>query len=95
MRPEKSWRPIITVEVDNHHLHETVLGVDGQNPNLKEKVLLYDLSLDFSRFSYSERQILTVSKRMLDPDLIFGFGIGLRARRRRRSGTSSRLRHIH
>ncbi|EDR06386.1 uncharacterized protein LACBIDRAFT_299945 [Laccaria bicolor S238N-H82] len=36
MRPEKSWRPIVTVEVDKHDSHETVLGVDGQNPNLKE-----------------------------------------------------------
>ena len=40
MRPEKSWRPIITVEVDKHHSHETTLGVDGQNPNLKEKFYL-------------------------------------------------------
>jgi hypothetical protein len=36
MRPEKSWRPIVTVEVDNHHAYEIVLGADGQNPNLKD-----------------------------------------------------------
>jgi len=36
MRPEKFWRPIVTVEVDKHHTHETVLGVDGQNINQKE-----------------------------------------------------------
>ena len=43
MRPEKSWRPIITVEVDKHQAHETVLGTDGQNPNLKETLHLYAL----------------------------------------------------
>ncbi|KAG6836570.1 hypothetical protein H0H93_006674 [Arthromyces matolae] len=37
MRPEKSWRPIVTVEVDQHHCHETIMGVDGQNPNLRER----------------------------------------------------------
>lgn len=36
MRPEKAWRPIVTVEIDKHNRHETVLGVDGQNPNLKQ-----------------------------------------------------------
>ncbi|KAF9053434.1 hypothetical protein BJ165DRAFT_1447499 [Panaeolus papilionaceus] len=36
MRPEKSWRPIVTVEVDKHHTHETVLGVDGQSINQKQ-----------------------------------------------------------
>ena len=36
MRPEKAWRPIVTVEIDKHNNHETVLGVDGQNPNLKQ-----------------------------------------------------------
>ncbi|KAF5369644.1 hypothetical protein D9615_010222 [Tricholomella constricta] len=41
MRPEKSWRPIITLEVDKHHCHETVMGVDGQNPNLKERFYLH------------------------------------------------------
>lgn len=41
MRPEKSWRPIVTVEVDKHDCHETVLGVDGQNPNLKETFRLW------------------------------------------------------
>jgi hypothetical protein len=43
MRPEKSWRPIVTVEVDKHHAYETVLGTDGQNPNLKETFHLYVL----------------------------------------------------
>jgi hypothetical protein len=36
MRPEKVWRPIVTVEVDKHHTHETILGLDGQNINQKE-----------------------------------------------------------
>lgn len=40
LRPEKAWRPIITVEVDRHHTHETVLGVDGQNVNQKESFKL-------------------------------------------------------
>ncbi|TFK35298.1 hypothetical protein BDQ12DRAFT_688289 [Crucibulum laeve] len=42
MRPEKSWRPIVTLQVDQHHCHETVLGTDGQNPNLKESFILHD-----------------------------------------------------
>ena len=41
LRPEKSWRPIITLEVDGQHKHEVMLGVDGQNPNQRETTLLY------------------------------------------------------
>ncbi|KAN0136066.1 hypothetical protein V8E53_006227 [Lactarius tabidus] len=41
MRPEKSWRPIITLEVDGQHKHEVILGVDGQNPNQRETTLLH------------------------------------------------------
>lgn len=36
LRPEKSWRPIVTLEVDGQHKHEVSLGVDGQNPNQRE-----------------------------------------------------------
>ena len=36
MRPEKSWRPIVTVEVDKHHSYEFFMGCDGQNPNHKD-----------------------------------------------------------
>ncbi|KIL71154.1 hypothetical protein M378DRAFT_154629 [Amanita muscaria Koide BX008] len=36
MRPDRSWRPIITVEVDKHHAYEFSMGTDGQNPNLKD-----------------------------------------------------------
>ncbi|KAH9484615.1 hypothetical protein JR316_0004097 [Psilocybe cubensis] len=36
MRPEKGWRPIVTVEIDKHDVHETTLGVDGQNVNQKD-----------------------------------------------------------
>ncbi|KAF9476164.1 hypothetical protein BDN70DRAFT_995871 [Pholiota conissans] len=45
MRPEKAWRPIVTVEVDAHgegagsragDLYETMLGVDGQCVNQRE-----------------------------------------------------------
>ncbi|KAF8066531.1 hypothetical protein FPV67DRAFT_1417668 [Lyophyllum atratum] len=46
MRPEKSWRPIITVDVDKHHCHETIMGVDGQNPNLKERFYINQASGD-------------------------------------------------
>ncbi|KAJ6489534.1 hypothetical protein C8R47DRAFT_1124693 [Mycena vitilis] len=44
MRPEKSWRPIVTVELDKTLRHETVLGSDGQNINLKECFHLRDAS---------------------------------------------------
>jgi hypothetical protein len=40
LRPEKSWRPIISLEVDGQHKHEVMLGTDGQNPNQKEIMLL-------------------------------------------------------
>ena len=41
LRPERSWRPIITLEVDGQHKHEVMLGVDGQNPNQRDTTLLY------------------------------------------------------
>ncbi|KAG1725260.1 uncharacterized protein EDB91DRAFT_1168896 [Suillus paluster] len=36
LRPENSWRPIVSVVVDEHQHYEVNLGCDGQNPNLKE-----------------------------------------------------------
>ncbi|KAL1730760.1 hypothetical protein EV714DRAFT_283855 [Schizophyllum commune] len=38
LRPEKKWKPIVTLDVDqlSGGHRETVLGCDGQNPNLKE-----------------------------------------------------------
>lgn len=39
LRPEKGWRPIITVSFDHQH-HELTLGSDGQNPNLKRPFYL-------------------------------------------------------
>ncbi|KAF7973565.1 hypothetical protein HWV62_14832 [Athelia sp. TMB] len=39
LRPEKGWRPIITVSFDQQH-HEIALGCDGQNPNLKRPFYL-------------------------------------------------------
>ncbi|KAJ7693397.1 hypothetical protein B0H17DRAFT_932950, partial [Mycena rosella] len=36
MRRERSWRPIVTVELDKTQQHETILGCDGQNINLKD-----------------------------------------------------------
>ncbi|KAJ7693412.1 hypothetical protein B0H17DRAFT_501525 [Mycena rosella] len=44
MRRERSWRPIVTVELDKTQQHETILGCDGQNINLKESFLLRDAS---------------------------------------------------
>lgn len=41
LRPEKSWRPIITLEIDGQHKHEVMLGVDGQNPNQRDIMLLH------------------------------------------------------
>ncbi|KAJ3541933.1 hypothetical protein NM688_g6024 [Phlebia brevispora] len=45
LRPEKSWRPIVSVTlVDRAHPpYEVVLGTDGQNPNLKMPFVLYDV----------------------------------------------------
>jgi hypothetical protein len=40
LRPEKSWRPIISVVVDQHQHYEVNLGCDGQNPNLKERFMM-------------------------------------------------------
>ncbi|KAF7376510.1 hypothetical protein MSAN_00067000 [Mycena sanguinolenta] len=45
MRPERSWRPIVVVELDNTHQHETILGSDGQNVNQKDCFPLRDASL--------------------------------------------------
>lgn len=43
MLPDKSWRPIVTVEVDKHAHYETLLGIDGQNPNLKNGLCCHDV----------------------------------------------------
>ncbi|KAJ7497701.1 hypothetical protein FB451DRAFT_1212450 [Mycena latifolia] len=40
MRRERSWRPIVTVELDKTQQHETTLGSDGQNINLKDSFQL-------------------------------------------------------
>ncbi|KAI0066705.1 hypothetical protein BV25DRAFT_1878804 [Artomyces pyxidatus] len=45
LRPEKSWRPIVTLEVDGHRTHEIVLGTDGQNPNQRDPMLLREAHL--------------------------------------------------
>ncbi|KAJ8596561.1 hypothetical protein M405DRAFT_856326 [Rhizopogon salebrosus TDB-379] len=42
LRPEKSWRPIVSVVVDEHSHYEVNLGCDGQNPNLKERFVMRD-----------------------------------------------------
>ncbi|KAI0077437.1 hypothetical protein K474DRAFT_1707316 [Panus rudis PR-1116 ss-1] len=43
LRPEKSWRPIVSVSVDGNSPQEVVLGCDGQNPNLKTPFVLRDV----------------------------------------------------
>ncbi|KAF8987757.1 hypothetical protein BDQ17DRAFT_538122 [Cyathus striatus] len=45
IRPEKTWRPIVTVEIDQHYCYELALGVDGQNPNLKDRFAFPDADL--------------------------------------------------
>jgi formyltetrahydrofolate hydrolase len=47
MRPEKIWRPIVTVEIDKHYTHEATLGVDGQSVNRKDCFRLYVPSSHF------------------------------------------------
>ncbi|EKM61763.1 uncharacterized protein PHACADRAFT_248598 [Phanerochaete carnosa HHB-10118-sp] len=43
-RQDKSWRPRVTVSVVGMaHSHSTDLGCDGQNPNLKLPLVLYDV----------------------------------------------------
>ena len=58
MRPERSWRPIVTVEIDEHNTHETILGVDGQNINQKEAfslcvLLIISFVLTLTQLSFS------------------------------------------
>ncbi|KAJ7160894.1 hypothetical protein C8R46DRAFT_1105875 [Mycena filopes] len=45
MRPEKAWRPIVTVDLDKSTLHETVLGSDGQAINVRQSFRLHGASL--------------------------------------------------
>ncbi|KAI0696892.1 hypothetical protein C8T65DRAFT_663130 [Cerioporus squamosus] len=50
VRPEKSWRPIVSISVvdknrDHGLPHEVVLGCDGQNPNLKSVIPIHDVNL--------------------------------------------------
>ncbi|KAJ7045903.1 hypothetical protein C8F04DRAFT_1066646 [Mycena alexandri] len=45
MRPEKGWRPIVSVELDKAQLHETVLGSDGQAVNVRQSFRLRGASL--------------------------------------------------
>ena len=47
LRPEKKWKPIVTLDVDqlSGGHRETVLGCDGQNPNLKELLRMWVFQL--------------------------------------------------
>ncbi|KAG1735994.1 hypothetical protein EDB19DRAFT_1722862 [Suillus lakei] len=40
LRSENSWRPIVSVVVDEHQRYEVNLGCDGQNPNLRERFMM-------------------------------------------------------
>ncbi|KAG2101341.1 uncharacterized protein F5147DRAFT_709205 [Suillus discolor] len=40
LRPEKSWRPIVSIVVDQYQRYEVNLGCDGQNPNLRERFMI-------------------------------------------------------
>ncbi len=49
MRPEKAWRPIVTIEVEagkegdggrSAGVYETLLGVDGQCVNQRESMVM-------------------------------------------------------
>jgi len=66
MRPEKAWRPIVTVEIDKRTPHETTLGVDGQNPNLKQAFQLWvplrvlQFSVAYQRARYDVKLSSTV-----------------------------------
>jgi len=80
MRPEKVWRPIVTVEVDNHHFHETTLGADGQNINQKEVFSLYAGSL-YAALLLS-LTFIPVMTHAIHPRSNSKFGIGHKARKR-------------
>ena len=85
---------IVTVEVDKHHSHETVMGTDGQNPNLKEVFYLY-VSLNESPLSACSVVISpTGTKQTLHHKLRSRSGTGHRAKRRAKSATSSLLPRI-
>ncbi|KZT22666.1 hypothetical protein NEOLEDRAFT_1243762 [Neolentinus lepideus HHB14362 ss-1] len=44
LKQEKSWRPIVQLAVDQQPFPEVMLGVDGQNPNLKTTHIIHDAS---------------------------------------------------
>jgi hypothetical protein len=54
LRPEKSWRPIISVVVDQHQHYEVNLGCDGQNPNLKERFMMFVVFYYYSFFPLTD-----------------------------------------
>ena len=54
LRPARSWRPIVTVEIDEYNIHETILGIDGQNVNQKETFSLCVLIFFFFADAYLE-----------------------------------------
>ncbi|KAH9926373.1 uncharacterized protein B0H18DRAFT_339396 [Fomitopsis serialis] len=42
--PEKSWRPVVCLDVDGVQSHELTLGRDGQNPNTKTPFRLHNVN---------------------------------------------------
>lgn len=56
LRPEKSWRPTVSVVVDQHQCYEVNLGCDGQNPNLRERFMMFVIFLLW-QFSAAQRYL--------------------------------------
>ncbi|TFK56350.1 hypothetical protein OE88DRAFT_1640322 [Heliocybe sulcata] len=58
LKQEKSWRPIVQLSVHQEPVQEVMLGVDGQNPNLKMTHLIQGAShesrLDFELCSQAK-----------------------------------------
>ncbi|EIN12693.1 hypothetical protein PUNSTDRAFT_124424 [Punctularia strigosozonata HHB-11173 SS5] len=46
LRPEKAWRPIVTIDFDQHPQYEICLGCNGENPNQKAYLPLKPTKLD-------------------------------------------------
>ncbi|CAL1693780.1 unnamed protein product [Somion occarium] len=93
VRPEKSWRPIVSLTIDGHHTHEITLGCDGQNPNLKTPFILRDLDitshLDFKVFHKSQSK--NRKKRNLVGSAYVAVGDILRRQHRPNSNLDLRL----
>lgn len=94
IRPDlkKSWRPIVTLVVDSQHHHEIVLGVDGQNPNLRAPFCLWvhAFSIPYSVFWRNLKWIHSARTQTSTRKSISMSGIVPKVKRRERNGPSSR-----